>query len=79
MALFLQQDGERTELQKRIAQELADKAKKKSLQIDSDQPDGVEDSAYLEQTKKTTSLAWVWIVIIIIAVALMIWVVVATR
>ena len=29
---------------------------------------------YLEQTKNTTSLAWVWMVIIIIAVGVMVWI-----
>ncbi len=79
MALFLQQDSERTELQKRIAAELADKAKKKALKADGDRPDGVTDSAYLEQTKATTSLAWVWILLTIIGVGILIWLVVVSR
>lgn len=79
MALFLQQDSERSELQKRIAAELAEKAKKKSLQADKERPDGVDDSAYLEKTKTTTSLAWVWILIIAVAVGVLIWLVVASR
>ncbi len=79
MALFMQQDSERSELQKRIAAELAEKAKKKSLEADHDRPDGVDDSAYLEKTKTTTSLAWLWILIIIVVVATLIWLVVASR
>lgn len=79
MALFLQQDSDRSELQKRIAAELAEKAKKKSLDTANDLPDGVKDSAYLEKTKTTTSLAWVWILIVIAAVAIMIWLVVVSR
>jgi Flp pilus assembly protein TadB len=77
MALFMNQQNERSELQKRIAAELAEKAKKKSLEPSSDRPDGVSDSAYLEQTKTTTSLAWVWILIILAAVGIIIWLVVA--
>lgn len=76
MALFMNQQNERTELQKRIAAELAEKAKKKSLETDHDRPDGVSDSAYLEKTKTTTSLAWAWILIIVAAFAVAIWLVV---
>jgi Flp pilus assembly protein TadB len=77
MALFMNQQNERTELQKRIAAELAEKAKKKSLEPDGDRPDGVTDSAYLEKTKTTTSLAWVWVLIILAGIALIIWLVVS--
>lgn len=66
MALFLKQDTQRSELQQRIATELQEKAKRKATE--SDQPDGVTDSAYLKDTKSTTSLAWVWAVIIAFAV-----------
>ncbi len=78
MALFMNQQNERTELQKRIAAELAEKAKKKSLDAERDRPDGVTDSAYLEQTKTTTSLAWVWILITVAFVGVLIWLVVAS-
>jgi Flp pilus assembly protein TadB len=77
MALFMNQQNERTELQKRIAAELAEKAKKKSLDADRDRPDGVTDSAYLEKTKTTTSLAWAWILIIVAAIGVALWLVVA--
>lgn len=77
MALFMNQQNERTELQKRIAAELAEKAKKKSLDTDNDRPDGVSDSAYLEKTKTTTSLAWVWMLILVAAIGVAIWLVVA--
>lgn len=76
MALFMNQQNERTELQKRIAAELAEKAKKKSLEPTSDRPDGVTDSAYLERTMTTTSLAWVWILITVAAIGIAIWLVV---
>jgi Flp pilus assembly protein TadB len=77
MALFMNQQNDRSELQKRIAAELAEKAKKKSLEPGADRPDGVSDSAYLEQTKTTTSLAWVWVLIIIAAIGVILWLVVA--
>ena len=78
MALFMNQQNERTELQKRIAAELADKAKKKSLDSSPDRPDGVSDSAYLENTKSTTSLAWVLVLIIIAGIGVALWLVVTS-
>lgn len=62
MALFVRQNENQTEFQKRIATELQDKARKQS---EFDQPDGVDDSRYIENSKKTTSLAWVWVLIVI--------------
>ncbi len=78
MALFMNQENTRTELQKRIAADLAEKAKKKAAS-DSKPVDGVNDSAYLKGTKRTTSLAWVWVLIIIAIVALLVWVAVRSR
>ena len=74
MGLYLQQNNDRSELQKRIAAELAEKAKKKTDPT-SDRPDGVADSAYLEKTKTTTSLAWVWALIVVVFVGVLIWLV----
>lgn len=71
MALFIQQNDNRSKLQERLAAELQDRAKKQSaLQ---DRPDGVEDSQYIKGTKQTTSLAWVWILIVILAIGAIIW------
>ncbi len=67
MGLFVQQNSNRTKLQERLAAELSEKAKKKA-EMDAKLPDGVDDSAYIENTKKTTSLAWAWILIVIAAV-----------
>ncbi len=67
MGLFVQQNSNRTKLQERLAAELSEKAKKKASE-DTKLPDGVNDSAYIENTKTTTSLAWVWILIVIAAV-----------
>lgn len=69
MALFMNQENTRSELQKRIAAELNEKAKRKADFAGGDRPDGVEDSAYLENTKKTTSLGWVWLLVILLVVA----------
>lgn len=72
MGLFVQQNSNRTKLQERLAAELNEKVKKKAEEAKS-RPDGVDDSAYIEGTKQTTSLAWIWVLIIIAAVAAMIY------
>ena len=71
MGLYTEQEVEKTELQKRIAVGLQDKAKRARELTDG--PDLVEDTAYLKGTKKTTSLAWVWILIVIAIVAVTIY------
>ncbi|HTJ73042.1 MAG TPA: hypothetical protein VL481_00435 [Verrucomicrobiae bacterium] len=71
MALFVRQDQERSELQQRLAAELRERAKKRA-ENDSPLPDGVDDSNYLKDTKKTSSLAGVWIGIIAVALILMV-------
>lgn len=73
MGLYIKQEVERTELQKRVAQGLDDKAKK-AREL-SEGPDLVEDSAYIKGTEKTTSFAWIWILIIVIVVGVTIWLV----
>jgi len=74
MALFIRQDDERSELQKRIAADLQTNAKKREELAKS--PDLVDDSEYIKGTKKTTSLAWVWILILIIAFSIAMWLIV---
>lgn len=63
MALFVKQDESRTRYQEQIAAELQEKLRQKAAQAD--MPDGVEDSQYIKDTKRTTSLAWVWILIVV--------------
>lgn len=77
MALFVQQDENRSELQKRIAAELNERAKRTAANI-ADKPDGVEDSAYMEGTKSTTSLAWAWILILLTAMIIAGWLIVVS-
>ena len=67
MGIIVNQQDNRTELQKKVAAELADKAKKKKARED-ELPDGVEDSAYIQGTQHTGRLAWVWIVIAVVVV-----------
>lgn len=61
MALFVRQDENRSEYQKKLATELQEKSKQRADVVIT--PDGVEDSAYMKGTKKTTSLAMVWLLI----------------
>lgn len=70
MALFVNQNSNRTKLQERLAAELAEKAKKKA-ELETSMPDGVDDSRYIEGTKKTTSLAGAWIAIVVVALVLL--------
>lgn len=70
MALFIQQDENRTEFQKQLNTALQDKARKNSM---TNSPDGVEDSEYIKNTKNTTSLAWVWVLIVVVAVGIAAW------
>ncbi len=60
MALFVNQESNRSKLQERLAAELSEKAKKRAQDEAANLPDGVTDSNYLKNTKQTTSLAWVW-------------------
>ena len=63
MGIIFNQQDNRSELQKRIAAELSEKAKKKNA-LTNDIPDGVADSAFIEGSKSTTSLAWVLVLIV---------------
>lgn len=77
MALYMKQETEKTELQERIAAELREKAKRNSL-AEGEKSKGFnpEDSAYLEGTKETTSLAFVWLLLfiaIILAIGFFVW------
>lgn len=76
MSLYLKQNETRSQLQDRLAKELQERAKRKATEVE--QPDGVTDSAYLKNTKQTTSLAWAWVLIGIAAVAVAIWLIIAT-
>jgi len=76
MALYMKQNDQRSELQDRIAAELQEKAKR-NAQLQ-DRPDGVDDAAYMKNTKQTTSLAWIWLLIGIAIVALIIWLLIST-
>ncbi len=76
MALIMNQNGRRSELQERIATELQERAKKQA--VEGERPDHVKDSAYLKNTQKTSWLAAVWIVLAILALIAFIVVVIAS-
>lgn len=74
MALHIRKDDKQSELQQRVAAELQEKARQRSLEADL--PDGVDDSRYIEGSKQTTSLAWVWALIGVAVVVLVVWLVI---
>ena len=75
MGLYLKQNDNRSELQEKLAMELQEKARKKAKE--EELPDGVTDSAYLRDTKQTTSLAWAWVFIVVAAVVIALWIIVS--
>ena len=76
MALFVRQDENRSELQKRLATELQDRAKKKAEEAEL--PDGVTDSQFIKGTKETTSLLGLWLVLAAAGIAAIIFFIVQT-
>lgn len=76
MALFVKQNTDRSELQKRLETELQEKLKKRA-ELDNKLPDGVDDSAYMEGKAKTTSYAWVWFVLLGIFLFISFWIIVS--
>lgn len=86
MGLFVEQNSNRSKLQERLAAELQEKARRKSSDEGAangsngaaTSPDGVEDSAYMQNTKQTTSLAWVWAIITLVAIGVVIWLVIVS-
>jgi len=76
MALFVRQDENRTELQKRVATELQARAKKKAEEAEL--PDGVTDSQYIKGTKETTSLLGVWLAVAALAIGGVVFLIIKT-
>lgn len=70
MALFIRQDEERSELQRRLAAELQEKARQ-NVEEKNRQIDGVEDSSYIENLKKPASRS-IGVVLLIVGIALFI-------
>ena len=76
MALYVKQSDTRSQLQDKLAKELQDKAREKAKEAE--RPDGVDDSAYIQGTKTTSSLAWAWILIFVAIVGVAIWLVIVS-
>lgn len=76
MALYVRQNENRSKLQERLAAELQEKARARAEETA--MPDGVDDSRYIEGTKKTTSLAWVWLVVVAFAIAAVVFLIVSS-
>lgn len=66
MAIILKQTDNRSKYQEKIAAELQDKLKNKSLETDTS--DHVSKSAYLENTKQSNLMSRVWLVLLVVAV-----------
>lgn len=71
MGLYVKQSDTRSQLQDKLAAELQERARAKAK--DAELPDGVSDSAYIEGTKATSSLAWVWLLIFAAMLGIAIW------
>jgi len=76
MALYVKQSDTRSQLQDKLAKELQDKAREKAKEAE--RPDGVDDSAYIQGTKTTSSLAWAWILIFVAIVGVAIWLIIVS-
>lgn len=64
MGIMMTKETDRNaELNRRISADLRARA-----QSARDDVDGVEDSEYIKDTKKTGKFTWVWIVLIVLAV-----------
>lgn len=60
-----------TEVNSKLNQRISADLRTRAMQTDftDDDSDGVEDSDYVKDLKKTSSHAWIWIVLILLAAA----------
>lgn len=64
MGIMVSKDLNRdSELNRRISADLRARAQSSER----DDPDGVDDSAYIKDTKQTGRFTWIWIVLVILA------------
>ena len=75
MSLYLKQQDTRSDLQEKVSKDLQERARQKAKQ--SDRPDGVDDSRFVEGTKQTTSLAWAWVLIGLVIIGIVIWIIIS--
>ena len=74
MALFLKTESDRSELQKRLQTELQEKLKKKA-ELENKKPDGVKDSAYMENKTGTSKMVAFWILLFIAFLIFSFWII----
>jgi type VI protein secretion system component VasF len=72
MALFIRQDDNRSELQRRLAAELREKSKQRAELENKPLPDGVTDSNYMKDFTPASRMTGLWIFIIIAVIAALI-------
>jgi len=65
MAIIVQDNGKRSELQDKITADLREKAQRTSQ---ADDLDLVEDSEYTKDLQKTGRFGWFWFILILFAV-----------
>lgn len=79
MGRYIEQTEGQSELQQRIAAELKAKAAARAKQEGQQNegyhqaPDGIEDTAYIRGTKRTTTLAPVWAIIFFLAIGVFVY------
>ncbi len=65
MGIMMTKDMDRdSELNSRITADL----RARTQQTRDDDPDYVDDAAYIKDTKKTGKFTWIWIVLIVLAI-----------
>lgn len=78
MGRYIEQTESQSELQQRIAADLRAKAAARAKQEgtaggSASGPDGINDSAYIQGTKQTTTLSWAWLLISVLAIGVFIY------
>ena len=69
MGILVSDNEERSKLQDRISADLRERAKRTSKNEDNEvDVDLVEDSAFIEDTKKSRGTSWFWITLVILAI-----------
>ena len=74
MAMYLRQNDKRSEFQKRLADELKEKAKQKALD-EVELPDGVVDSEYVRDYTGPSRLLWVWVLLAFLTLGVIFWII----
>lgn len=74
MAMYLRQNDKRSDFQKRLADDLKEKAKQKALE-DVELPDGVKDSAYIRDYTGPSRLLWLWVLLAVVVLGVIFWVI----